>query len=691
MKKIVFFIMMLLTLMAACKKNEVINNKIESMTFESDTYTLEEGDDLSLVSRLTILPETIGDTVTVQWSVENPEVATISAYGSLEALREGSTAVTASAMGVKATCEIVVEPLKIKEFNIPSELTVYVNEPTEIEISDLSPKKAPLYRIKWESTDDDVMPKLEDNKKWVLTTDKVGTYTLKATSGNLEARTCEVTVKIRPITKFNLSKTATSLIVGQVDTLSLTIEPENASYTDYEWRSTNNNVATVDKNGIVTAVGAGEATITATHYPVNESDALKEAACVVTVTKTPPVTDFSVEDNYVEIVKTKAGFVKITSVLPEGASAGTLKWTISDPSIAVIKGGTVDGMSKQINGLKIGTTELTISSSTGFSKNVTIEVLPLDPVKVNWQFSDVCVWDGTELTLPKPTIEPADADYREVYYAIGSSIHTYEFNEPLKVTMDKIDYSSDYISVHAVAVTHDGELVKSSDKKIVVIPTTYEETKGFENATTVFYGTFGMSYNYRTFNYDNYTIKPKINSYVNLMLSTTGSYAAVKLNSTNSRVYYLKTPKLSYDNIMKQVKEYESTLKYSIKVTDGLGVTKEIQAPTITFHSSFLGLAYNYSGKNAFNINMNGAGDNVRLWLDDFAKGDGEGNIVQVSDSPTTAQAISLYVYNKKGYVDALSTEAAVSWPANSYSPCYVGQEAATVLGVEAYKVIFKK
>ena len=47
--------------------------------------------------------------------------------------------------------------------------------------------------------------------------------------------------------------------------------------------------------------------------------------------------------------------------------------------------------------------------------------------------------------------------------------------------------------------------------------------------------------------------------------------------------------------------------------------------------------------------------------------------------------------YNNKGYVDALSTEAAVSWPADSYSPCYVGQEAASVLGVEPLKVIFKK
>jgi hypothetical protein len=50
-----------------------------------------------------------------------------------------------------------------------------------------------------------------------------------------------------------------------------------------------------------------------------------------------------------------------------------------------------------------------------------------------------------------------------------------------------------------------------------------------------------------------------------------------------------------------------------------------------------------------------------------------------------------LYVYNNKGYVDALSTEAAVSWPADSYSPCYVGKEAATVLGVDPLKVIFKK
>ena len=425
MKKILFFLTLLLCL-SACQQPDVSYAKIESMEFESDSYTLQENDEMTMAYRLTILPAEIGDTVTVKWSIADPSIATISEFGTLQALHEGKTTLTASAMGVKASCEIRVEPLKIKEFTIPSALTVYANEPTEIEIADLSPKKAPLYRINWESTDKEVMPELVDNKKWMLTTDKIGSYTLTATTGKLEPRTCQVTVKIRPITTFKLDKTSLSLIEGQTDQLTLTLAPENASYADYEWRSTNTKVATVDKDGKVTAVGAGEATITVTHYPANDYDSMKEAECTVTVTKTPPITDFTLDKTMLEVERKKSVLIKVTNVLPEGASAATLKWSIDDPTIAEIKGGTSDGKSKQIDGLKAGQTTLTVSSSTGVSKKVTIKVLPIIPTGVTWNYQNICVWKGTAISLPVPTPIPADADIlpNRTEYTIGGETKT---------------------------------------------------------------------------------------------------------------------------------------------------------------------------------------------------------------------------------------------------------------------------
>ena len=74
------------------------------------------------------------------------------------------------------------------------------------------------------------------------------------------------------------TETATSIFVGDSETLTATITPENATNQKVTWKSSNEAVATVDAAGKVTAVKAGEATIT-----VTTDDGGKTATCKVTV------------------------------------------------------------------------------------------------------------------------------------------------------------------------------------------------------------------------------------------------------------------------------------------------------------------------------------------------------------------------------------------------------------------------
>ena len=80
-------------------------------------------------------------------------------------------------------------------------------------------------------------------------------------------------VKIESIT---LSKNAAELKEGESVTLSAVVAPENATES-YGWKSADEGVATVDENGVVTAVAPGNTNILA----VSESG--KTAACSVTV------------------------------------------------------------------------------------------------------------------------------------------------------------------------------------------------------------------------------------------------------------------------------------------------------------------------------------------------------------------------------------------------------------------------
>ena len=74
--------------------------------------------------------------------------------------------------------------------------------------------------------------------------------------------TVKVDLKAVPMTSLALSQTDATLSVGDSVMLNATHEPADASVTDVAWSSSNEAVATVSQDGTVTAVGAGDATVT---------------------------------------------------------------------------------------------------------------------------------------------------------------------------------------------------------------------------------------------------------------------------------------------------------------------------------------------------------------------------------------------------------------------------------------------
>lgn len=81
-----------------------------------------------------------------------------------------------------------------------------------------------------------------------------------------------------PVTGVSLDKTELELEVGQNSTLTATVAPADATNKQVNWTTTNSSVATVN-DGVVAAIGAGSATITAT-----TADGGFTASCAVTVT-----------------------------------------------------------------------------------------------------------------------------------------------------------------------------------------------------------------------------------------------------------------------------------------------------------------------------------------------------------------------------------------------------------------------
>ena len=88
-----------------------------------------------------------------------------------------------------------------------------------------------------------------------------------------------VTPEIIPVSQITLNKAETSISVGNSETLTATVAPENAANKALTWASSDEDVATVAPDGTVTAVKAGAATITATAADGSG----KSATCTVTV------------------------------------------------------------------------------------------------------------------------------------------------------------------------------------------------------------------------------------------------------------------------------------------------------------------------------------------------------------------------------------------------------------------------
>ena len=146
-------------------------------------------------------------------------------------------------------------------------------------IATITPSNATNQNVTWESSDTKVVT--VDNGLVTAVAEGSATITVTTTDGNFQD-TCTVTVTEPPtvsVTSVTLDQTSLTLDVGGSDTLTATVEPDNATNKAVTWSTSDKNVATVDQNGNVKAVGAGKATITAT----TADGSGVSATCTVTV------------------------------------------------------------------------------------------------------------------------------------------------------------------------------------------------------------------------------------------------------------------------------------------------------------------------------------------------------------------------------------------------------------------------
>lgn len=169
-----------------------------------------------------------------------------------------------------------------------------------------------------------------------------------------------------------LNKTALTLTEGASEKLTATVQPTNATNTKVTWSSDKTDIATVDANGLVTAVKEGTANIT-----VTTEDGSKTATCAVTVTakeeQEVPATGVTLNKKELTLTVGSSAETLEATVTPLNTT-DELKWTVSNNGDEFV----------EITDNKNGTATIKAIKATGESSNVTI-------IATAGSVSDTCV------------------------------------------------------------------------------------------------------------------------------------------------------------------------------------------------------------------------------------------------------------------------------------------------------------
>lgn len=208
---------------------------------------------------------------------------------------------------------------------------------------------------------------------------------------NGKTSTCHVTV-IQPATDIRLNKTKLNLELGETTQLLANVSPADVTDNSVTWSTSNASVATVDANGVVTAVGGGNCTVTATTH-----NGLT-ATCNVTVKQLPESISFTESAIAIGIGESHSLEVVFN---PENTTERGLTWSSSNTTIATVNN------AGEVTGKGAGKAVITAKTTNGLTAtcNVTVEV-PVTNVEFEQDYYEM--FTGETLTIVA-TVTPDNA------------------------------------------------------------------------------------------------------------------------------------------------------------------------------------------------------------------------------------------------------------------------------------------
>ncbi|RFM32567.1 Ig-like domain-containing protein [Chitinophaga silvisoli] len=214
---------------------------------------------------------------------------------------------------------------------------------------------------------------------------------------------------IIPLQGISVYSDSSNLYVGYKDTLKLTTTPANATNRNLVYKSSNDAIATVDLNGVVTGKAAGTVTITATSVESNFVAAKTYTVIYI------PVSSLTLDTTSVNV------FVGSTFQLnaifnPAKASNKEVLWTSSDTTIAQVNS------SGTISGIKQGDVIVTATAADNpaIVAQANIHVANVQATNLTLQPSNAIIGAMDTLRV-KVTFQPANTSIKRVTWSSSNA------------------------------------------------------------------------------------------------------------------------------------------------------------------------------------------------------------------------------------------------------------------------------
>lgn len=344
---------------AICKIN-VIPTPVESITVSANSTTkIRIGETLQLNAN--VLPQS-ATVKSVVWSSTNADIASVNSNGEVTAINIGECNILATAedgTGIFGYIQISVVATPVESITLDkSSCTMKVGDLLTINAT-VSPETATNKNLLWSSTNNQIAMVDNSGKINALSLGECDVIAT-ATDGAGVSASCKVIVEPTPVETISISANgSTTVRIGESLQLTAIVLPSTATDSSVIWLSENEGVATVTDNGLVTAISAGKATITASAGSVS-------AEIAITV-ESSQVDNISL--NLTNLVMKVGGEVTlIATISPETASNKELTWISSNYSIATVDNNGV------VKAVDLGECDIVVTSKDGSGVSATCHV-----------------------------------------------------------------------------------------------------------------------------------------------------------------------------------------------------------------------------------------------------------------------------------------------------------------------------